>query len=238
MKTIVIGDIHGRTIWENIVKNNTFNKVVFLGDYFDTHDNISPTLQLANFKNILEFKRNNIDKVVLLIGNHCYHYMRGISEKYSGYQAMNRIDFQIYLEQALKENLIQLCYLQDNIIFSHAGFTKTWCKVNLGNDIINKETFQQSVNDLFTYSPKAFRFTIGRNFSNTGDDICQSPIWVRPNSLINDKIDNFIQVVGHTQVEKIENYFDIWFIDTLGISGECLLIENNKFSILKNEKNI
>ena len=39
MKTIVIGDIHGRTIWKQIViENPDFDKLVFIGDYFDSFD--------------------------------------------------------------------------------------------------------------------------------------------------------------------------------------------------------
>ena len=68
MKTIVIGDIHGRTIWKQIVRHNTFDKVVFEGDYFDSFD-ISVKDQLKNFNEIIKFKERFPDKVVLLIGN-------------------------------------------------------------------------------------------------------------------------------------------------------------------------
>jgi hypothetical protein len=46
---------------------------------------------------------------------------------------------------------------------------------------------------------------------------------VRPNSLISDKLDDFLQVVGHTtqQILIIDN--EIMFIDTLGTSGEYLI---------------
>ncbi len=37
MKTIVIGDIHGRTSWKDIIeKEQTWDKVIFIGDYFDS----------------------------------------------------------------------------------------------------------------------------------------------------------------------------------------------------------
>lgn len=71
MKIIALGDIHGRDIWKDIVKKESdADKIVFVGDYVDTHDNISPYKQVDNFKEIVEYKKENKDKVILLIGNH------------------------------------------------------------------------------------------------------------------------------------------------------------------------
>ena len=50
MKIIAIGDLHGRTLWKYIVSKVDFDVVVFIGDYFDTHENISPVQQIKNFK--------------------------------------------------------------------------------------------------------------------------------------------------------------------------------------------
>ena len=36
MKTIFIGDIHGRSIWKDIVARENADRVVFIGDYFDS----------------------------------------------------------------------------------------------------------------------------------------------------------------------------------------------------------
>ena len=35
-KTIIIGDIHGRDIWKNIVAQEQADRVIFIGDYFDS----------------------------------------------------------------------------------------------------------------------------------------------------------------------------------------------------------
>lgn len=91
MKIIAIGDIHGNSIWKDIVASTTFDKVVFIGDYFDSFT-IPYQQQIENFKEILDFKRSNINKVVLLAGNHDYHYMNSVTETYSGYQSLHRID--------------------------------------------------------------------------------------------------------------------------------------------------
>ena len=70
MKIIAIGDLHGRTLWKYIVSKVDFDVVVFIGDYFDTHENISPVQQIENFKELLDYKKQLPEKVVLLFGNH------------------------------------------------------------------------------------------------------------------------------------------------------------------------
>lgn len=70
MKILVLGDIHGRTIWKDIIEKENPDKVIFLGDYVSTHDNISSTQQLNNLEDILAYKEDNLDKVILLRGNH------------------------------------------------------------------------------------------------------------------------------------------------------------------------
>jgi metallophosphoesterase superfamily enzyme len=44
MKTVFIGDVHGRDVWKNIIEVEKPNRVVFIGDYFDSFD-ISPAEQ-------------------------------------------------------------------------------------------------------------------------------------------------------------------------------------------------
>lgn len=67
---LVIGDIHGRSIWKDIIEKENPDKIIFLGDYVSTHENISAKQQLFNLEDILNYKRENSDKVILLRGNH------------------------------------------------------------------------------------------------------------------------------------------------------------------------
>ena len=70
MKTLVLGDLHGRTIWKDIIEKENPDKIIFLGDYVSTHDDISGIQQIDNLEDILTYKENNLDKVILLRGNH------------------------------------------------------------------------------------------------------------------------------------------------------------------------
>ena len=70
MRILVLGDTHGRLIWNDIIKNESPDLVVFLGDYVSTHEFISSGQQLSNLEDILNYKENNSEKVILLRGNH------------------------------------------------------------------------------------------------------------------------------------------------------------------------
>ena len=56
MKTLVLGDIHGRTCWYDIIEDEQPDKIIFLGDYVSTHENISAEQQCSNLEDILNFK--------------------------------------------------------------------------------------------------------------------------------------------------------------------------------------
>ena len=70
MKVLIFGDIHGRLCWYNIIEKESPDKIVFLGDYVSTHEDISEDQQCSNLEDILNYKEANPDKVILLRGNH------------------------------------------------------------------------------------------------------------------------------------------------------------------------
>jgi predicted MPP superfamily phosphohydrolase len=106
MKTIVIGDIHGRDCWKSIVANEAPDRVIFIGDYFDSYDDYTAAEQMYNFQEIIDWKKSGQCGVAILIGNHDYHYMRGITEHYSGYQSGARAAIEQLLEDNKEQDLL------------------------------------------------------------------------------------------------------------------------------------
>ena len=237
MKTVILGDIHGRDYWKSIVANESPNRVIFIGDYFDSFDNTAVE-QMYNFQEIIDWKQSGQSEVIMLIGNHDYHYMRGVTQYYSGYQSGARPA----IEQLLYENKnhMQMAYGMNGFIFSHAGVSSDWLKIH-GYD--NESNLIDWINDMWKYKPNVFGFA-GRD--PYGDSTISSPIWIRPYSLQKanrDTLrDQFIQVVGHTTQGKIDTEGKstggrYYYIDTLGTSGQYMIIENEtiKFNTYKNE---
>lgn len=233
MKIINISDLHGRRIWEDIIKQESFDHLVFIGDYFDTRDDISTASQIDNFKNIIKLKKENMDTVHLLIGNHDYHYLPGTTETYSGYQAAKALS----IRDILKENidLLQICYVNGDYLFTHAGVTNTWWSNNFEGEPPVDDSIEDIINEFFILEPKQFGFT--GFHSRTGDEVTQSPLWVRPYSLGVDQIPHFTQVIGHTAVPHLTILKSIILTDTFDRTEEFLLIEDDapKIKTLNNE---
>jgi len=223
MRIIALGDTHGRVLWKEIVaKEKDVDKIIFIGDYFDTHYDITVDQQIENFKELLEFKKNNMDQVVLLLGNHDFHYLKDVQEKYSGFNPFKFTDINEILEPAVTYGLVQMCFVYDKYVFTHAGVTKTWA----GFYDINLNDLENSINQLFVNNKSAFRFTMGDNFDQSGNDITQTPIWVRIPSLYKDMIDGVTCVVGHSTLKKLTINNNIIGIDTIGTTGEYLEIND------------
>jgi hypothetical protein len=237
MKTLFLGDIHGRNIWSPIINKEKPDRVIFIGDYFDSLD-ITPIEQIDNFKNIIEFKESSTSEVIMLIGNHDHHYM-DVGETYSGFQPAMRWD----INQLLKENKhhLQISYVFDDILCSHAGVSPVWLDKHAPK--WTRESIVSDLNDLYVYRPSEFNFS-HEGYDPYGNHPSQGAIWIRPKALMeSNKGDNglkkhFIQVVGHTQQENI---FDsvvatqksrggrYYLIDTLP-SGGYLTYEDGKFT--------
>ena len=224
MKIVILGDIHGRTIWKQIIENENPDKIIFLGDYVDTHEGISQKQQLENLKELLKYKKENSDKVILLRGNHDMSELGYDWAECSGFNLTFSMDV-AQLKDEFLENT-QWIYREGNIIFSHAGVSKVWMQMN------NLKHVDQ-INEL--PPSEVFGFTPCHFSDFTGTSETQPPTWIRPQSLIFSGIDNYIQVVGHTPVNSICNTRDelkysdkeIWLCDCL--PKEYLIIENNEF---------
>ena len=229
MKILVLGDIHGRTIWKDIIEKENPDKVIFLGDYVSTHDNISSTQQINNLEEILTYKENNPDKVILLRGNDCVQHLGYYWAECSGF---NPKVWQYMSESNFKERFLKLTqwiYIDENIktIFSHAGISSIW----MDNSNIN------SIYDINKLEPsELFAFTPNSTHDYYGDSVTQPPIWIRPQALYECNIADWDQVVGHTPVIKdiinirefTKNNRNIWLCDALNIS-KYLIIDNNEF---------
>ena len=243
MKIITIGDIHGRPIWKKIVADNPdTDTFIFVGDYFDSFD-YSAAEQIYNFKEIIEFKKANFLKVILLLGNHdVIYFPKTLDLGIEGFNISNLADIQKVLLD--NQQYLQMCYQADNYLFTHAGVSETFLKDTYYPDGDNFSQIPAHLNALWKISPKDFSFKPG--WDKYGNSPNQSCIWIRPQALMiyNKKLkkSGLVQIVGHT----FQNQIDIkgkatgkryYFIDTLGTSGEYLVIENNIITskVIKNE---
>lgn len=237
MKTIFLGDTHGRDIWKPIIEKELPDRVVFIGDYFDSRDKeITTAVQIYNMQEIIDFKKYGSAEVILLIGNHDHHYFPEIGYTgTSGYQYGGAAAIGQFLDENREH--FQMAYLDDkahyNILCTHAGVGYDW--------LVNQRKYEEGniadfINDVWKYKPGMFVFY---GYEGSGDSRTQTPIWIRPYSLMSGNKDTFlkeqyIQIVGHTTVDTIDmgkaTGGKYYFIDALGTCQEYLIYEDGVFS--------
>jgi hypothetical protein len=110
------------------------------------------------------------------------------------------------------------------------------------------ETIVEQINELFKYKPLTFGFGEAVSIKKLsyldpyGDNEEQSPIWIRPRSLMAANRDTLrkqvIQIVGHTGVRKLDLVGSqksaggrYYLIDCQETTGEYLVIQDNELII-------
>lgn len=221
MKITVIGDIHGRSVFSYLpkLKKKDSQMLIFLGDYCDSFD-ISNNDILFNLKKIIELKKKFPEKVILLLGNHDLQYFEPDFGKMSGY----RSDMNISLKYLFEENrkFFNLFFMYKKYLFSHAGISFNWLKMNIKTINRHKEKNENLVSVL----EKMYKSASGRNslfqvgrirggFSKFG-----GPFWADKRELETAPLKGIIQVVGHSSVSEITHSGTSVFCDCLHNTNE------------------
>ena len=137
-KVLIIPDVHGRDFWREPVMKTLEEgdaRIVFLGDYLDPYsDDFEHGVNyheraIAVFNEIISLKKENPDRITLLLGNHDLHYI------FQGLDGSRKNIFKgAEIARLLEENLsIFSMAHEENVngkryLFTHAGISKGWMK--------------------------------------------------------------------------------------------------------------
>ena len=216
---LIIPDIHGRSFWKKAVEENfdKVSKIVFLGDYLDPYpwEYITRKQAIDNFEEIIKFKSENKDKVILLLGNHDFPYIdKKIFYTRSRYDSSNAYHIEGMFRS--HRSLFQLAY-EDKIgdklyLFTHAGLIPQWYEKH--QDLIG----DLSVKNLNTLkdTPGGIKSLCESSRYRSGWDKFGSIVWAdvmemtdasqliqrKEGKTINDKLPWDYQIFGHSQQEE------------------------------------
>ena len=131
-KILILPDIHGRQFWKEAVEKhfNEVDKIIFLGDYLDRYENegISRKEEIENFEEIIDFKKNNQDKVILLTGNHDFHYISPNFTRSTRYNSNKAYHIKEMFNS--HKSFFKLAHEETingkKILFTHAGLMNSW----------------------------------------------------------------------------------------------------------------
>ena len=203
----IIPDVHQTIHFMKMVETNInhLDKLVFLGDYVDHwYSNLWWHICEHNpiniINKIIDYKQKYPKKIELLLGNHCLSYLsqNPISKKVSGHQHEHDSEIaQAYLNNI---SLFKIAVEYNGWVISHAGFSKTWVTSQ------KERGFKQEQENIIDWCNKMLLeqnfhyFDWTGHLSPSGDEVTQTPTWIRPFSLIKDSYFNN-QLVGHSETE-------------------------------------
>ncbi|MBQ0155954.1 MAG: metallophosphoesterase [Bacteroidales bacterium] len=214
-KICVVPDIHGREFWKKAM--NFDGEIVFLGDFFDPYPSekdveLDIDSLIKNFEEIRTFASGN-ERVHLLWGNHDYHYLQlGYVEGASRFDILNCEKINIALEKAEASFAIAI----DGVLFTHACLNKHW----VGQELKDADDAAKFINSQPT--PRLWEVSPKRG----GFDDYSSPIWMDINEVRKTNQFDFMQVCGHTKLDKvgtIKNVGNVWCVDS-----RCCFIVDTK----------
>ena len=225
-KIVVIGDVHGEPIWKDVVLQHPDAIFVFLGDYCDPYNcDLFEDDVLNNLSQIIKFKQEHSDNVILLLGNHDMQYIDDTAELCSRY--MVRINNEI--EELFKENKdsFQKIHAEGNLLFTHAGISQNWLQTNFAN--MDKGDILEIINN---HDNAGVLHHCGK--ARGGRMPYGGIFWADKNEMCN-PLNGFIQIVGHTRVPDIslkciDENTAIFFCDCLAM-GKYLSIEQKNGSL-------
>lgn len=208
MKVVVIGDIHGRDNWKQLLNDvDKYDKIIFVGDYVDSFDVPNPVI-LQNLQEIIQFRRQFPHKVVTLLGNHDIQYLFWDEVRTfgcTGFRPEAAHDL-ITLFRA-NHDIFDAAWQSDKTIVTHAGITNGWMKYN--KEVIesarkrfNTETIAETLNSMLhvhTYNRSLHQVSSKRGGPYNYGGIT----WADKLETEKDCLKGYTQVVGHTPVEDI-----------------------------------
>lgn len=229
VRFIIVPDVHGRTFWRESVyhylQNTTDVNVIFLGDYVDPYgyEEISREDAFCVLEEIIELKRRYKDRVVLLIGNHDFHYFNG-SIGGCRKDMMRKEDLKwLYVDNM---DLFEYYHIEViggvNYLFSHAGFLNSWVYVERGplgiydmfnndEDRVSQETVDMINFDLIKtlnfkelFNDREARLSMDSIGHSRGGMDVGSFMWadISDHLGFDETIKGCVQIVGHTQQES------------------------------------
>ena len=248
-RILVVPDVHGETFWRKPVLKyiDQVDRIIFLGDYLDPYkDKFEEYDAEAVFNNMMEIvnlKLENKEKVILLKGNHDFHYSSTRAFLLASASRCDTKNWHRYNKLFIDyEELFQLAHIEDvkgiTYLFSHAGLTTYWInkvnakiwKLNDGEISVADKDIIDKINMLeYDFEGQNMLAIIGKSRSIKGEksgsilwaDIYEHSIPDAPKVY---GLNQVYQVFGHTRLEE-----DIAAFDNLALidSRQCFIIDEN-----------
>ena len=201
MRIQSIPDLHGKVVWKDLI-DLSCDKIIFLGDYVDDYPPTTDEQIVTNFLDVIQVKKDNPDKVELLLGNHDEMYYNN-HHNCSGY----RPSYAAALNMIFTENkdLFKIAYQIDKHIWTHAGISEGWYKMFLEQvNVLPEGNIAEELNGVFNSSDVDLITCVG--YTRGGHTPYGGPLWADKSETFShyyQALTSYHQIVGHSRVPHI-----------------------------------
>lgn len=220
-KVLVIPDVHLKIRMfdraERIMESGQAERAVCLGDLVDE---MNMQFQIHLYENILkraEAFHDRFPDTLWCIGNHDFSYIYGYSE--TGYSQIAAYTAGRGLRSLFEKTGDGTAYVHrvNSCIFSHGGLSERFCIEYAGDLAGDMDAVIGRINGL----------------KPTTMWLDHSPMWERPNYSGDRMLDcGYMQVVGHTPVEKPLKIRNTLMTDTFSTKRDGTPVGNERFVIV------
>lgn len=229
---MVIGDLHGRSVWKMFgdityllkmeVGNVEYDIVpmdydyyIFLGDYCDSFDEDNQQI-IDNLNDLIKFKDLYPKNVILLWGNHELHYILDTPWTPNGKHVCSgyipEMHYQLYEIFNRNFTKFQMAFQVENYLFTHAGVHKGWYNYRFVKQYAELEEkmtkFELEYPNETLADKLNFAFEhrmecmFDVGYSRGGYAKVGGPLWL-DKGLANKPLESYKQVVGHSACKDI-----------------------------------
>lgn len=230
--TIVIGDVHGLTNWQDIVNSHPNHRIVFLGDYCDPYECMEDEDVVDNLWNIISCKKLYPERIVLLLGNHDMHYLFDEEHFRCGSRFNPDLEERLHDMFELNRDLFVYAYQDGERLYTHAGMGAIWFRDVFGwEKAVTRDSLPEIARALNHPTKKQFKAMCMVGRARGGNHVYPGIFWADITE-VSMPVRGIHQVVGHNQVDRprtLKTYDDtsITFCDCLRFD-EFLELKNPK----------
>lgn len=200
---LIIPDVHGRSFWKEAVTAREYDRIIFLGDYVDPYpqEGINTEMAYNVLFDILDLKRAEPERVVLLWGNHDLHYFSDFFRQYAGgsrydHEYADTFHYLFETYQHLFQMADECVVGNKHYLFTHAGVVPVWYEEN--REVVG-ELNAENLNRLPT-SYQGMRSLMCVGAVRNGNSSVGSPVWADLFEMMaSEPLEDFYQIFGHSR---------------------------------------
>lgn len=234
-----VGDLHGRIHSFELAiekfEKEKLDKLVLMGDYMDSHD-ATDTELLYLLEQIINYKKENPHKVILLLGNHDIHYIHSPEYRCSGYRpSMQNEVYKLFLDN---RDMFQVAWLNGDYMATHAGILTEWYskyydRLSYYEDKLNiykRDNLDVLLNNISMTSDAWMLYSVpvvrGGYVGSVGGIVWADSTEIKEKGCIH----RFNHIVGHNSVKSIETFVGkggpaVTFVDCLRYKDEFFILK-------------